>query len=96
MWEFWHFTRGLTEGDLPQIFIRKTILIVSVLALTIIVDKLTEKTKSLLVAITIHSWVNIQLEFTHLNIYIADGVSVIIRVLLIWKWNQKKYRLAVT
>jgi len=88
MWEFWHFTRGLTDGDLSQILIRKTFLIISVMILTLIIGKLTERTKSLFVAITLHAWVNIQMEFSHFNTYLAGGISLIIWTLLIWKWNR--------
>lgn len=90
MWEFWHFTRGLTSGELPQIIVRKSIFIVAVLILTFIIGRLTDKTKSLMVAITLHSWINIQFEFSRINAHIAGGVSLIIWALLIWKWNGEQ------
>jgi membrane protease YdiL (CAAX protease family) len=90
MWEFWHFTRGLTQGELPQIILRKSILIISVLLVTVIIGRLTEKTKSLLVAITLHTWINIQFEFPYFNTQIAGGASIIIWILLIWKWNSEQ------
>lgn len=89
MWEFWHFTRGIVEGELPQIIVRKSIMIISVLILTFIIGKLTDKTKSLMVAITIHSWANIQFEFTHVNTHIAAVISLVIWFILIWKWDTK-------
>ena len=90
LWEFWHFTRGMTHGELPQILLRKSIFIVSVILLTIIIGKLTERTKSLLVAITLHSWVNIQFEFPGFNTQLAGAISVVIWTLLIWKWRTEK------
>ncbi|MCB0463880.1 MAG: CPBP family intramembrane glutamic endopeptidase [Flavobacteriaceae bacterium] len=95
MWEFWHFTRGLTHGELPQIILRKSIFIISVLILTFVIGRLTDKTKSLLIAITLHTWVNIQFEFPHINTHIAGGVSLVIWTMLIWKWNseQKKSKI---
>jgi len=56
--------------------------------LTFIIGKLTERTKSLFVAITLHAWVNIQMEFSHFNTHLAGGISLIIWTLLIWKWNS--------
>ena len=87
MWEFWHFTRGLTNGETHQIILRKSFFIVATIILTIIIGKLTDRTKSLLVAITLHSWVNIQMEFPHVNTHIAAGISVVIWTFMIWKWN---------
>jgi hypothetical protein len=88
MWEFWHFTRGIVEGELHQIIIRKSLMILSCLVLTYIIGKLTVKTKSLLVAITIHSWANIAFEFSHLNTYITGIISLLIWFVLIWKWDK--------
>lgn len=90
MWEFWHFTRGMVHGELPQIIVRKTVMILSVLILTYIIGKLTDKTKSLLIAVTLHSWANIQFEFVHINTQIAGGISVLIWAMLIWKWEGQK------
>lgn len=91
MWEFWHFTRGIVNGELHQIIFRKAIMIISVLILTYIIGKLTDKTKSLLIAITLHSWVNIQFEFAHINTHIAGGISILIWTILIWKWDNQKH-----
>jgi membrane protease YdiL (CAAX protease family) len=87
MWEFWHFTRGLVSGAFPQILLRKMILLLSVLLLTVIIGRLTDRTKSLMVAITLHSWVNIQFEFPHFNTLLAGGISLLIWAVLIWKWD---------
>lgn len=89
MWEMWHFTRGLVNKDLFQAIVFKSMMILAVVLLTIIIGKLTDKTKSLLIAITLHSWVNIQFEFPHINSQIAGGISLIIWTFLIIKWNNK-------
>src|SRR5690606_35834448 len=88
MWEMWHFTRGMVDGNLIQIMLRKTIMLISVILLTIIIGKLTDKTRSLFVAITLHSWVNIQFEYAHINTHIAGIVSVLIWTLLIIRWRR--------
>jgi uncharacterized protein len=89
MWEFWHFTRGLVEGGPLQLIIRKTFMIALVLIMTYIIGKLTDKTKSLIVAVTLHSWVDIQFEYSHLNTHLAGVLSIIIWAVLLWKWDNK-------
>jgi uncharacterized protein len=90
MWEFWHFTRGLVNGTPIQLILRKSMMIAMVLILTYIIGRLTEKTKSLMVAITLHSWFDIQFEYSHINTYIAGVFSIIIWIVLLWKWNIKE------
>jgi hypothetical protein len=80
----------MLHGELPQIIIRKTIMTISVVILAIIIGKLTEKTKSLLIAITLHYWLNLQFEFAHSNTHIAGAISVMILIFMIRHWNNKK------
>lgn len=88
MWEFWHFSRGLTQGALPQLLVKKLIMIVLPIIITIIIGKLTDKTKSLMVAISLHTWLNIQFEYPHINTQVTAIIMVIVWGLLIWKWNK--------
>ncbi len=90
MWEFWHFTRGIVDCGPLQLILRKLMMIATVVILTYIIGKLTDKTKSLLVAIALHSWFDILFEFSHPNTYIAGGLSIIIWIVLLWKWNSKE------
>ena len=58
------------------------------MGLTLIIGKLTDRTRSLLVAITLHSWVNIQFEYAHVNTHIAGVVSILIWTALIIRWRR--------
>lgn len=87
MWEMWHFTRGLIEGSPAQIVIRKIVLTLFVLGLTYLIGKLTDRTRSLMVAITLHAWINIMAEFPALNTYIAMAVNVVLWFAMLWKWK---------
>jgi uncharacterized protein len=87
MWELWHFTRGLMEGEWFQIVLRKSMMFALVLIMTIVIGKITERNKSLLVAVALHSWVNIQFEFAQFNTHLAGLLSLILWAILLWKWK---------
>lgn len=88
MWEIWHFTRGVVHGELPAIIIRKAIFIACVFILTVIIGKFTNRTKSLLVAVSLHSWINILFEFPNINTYLTLLVSVVFWCFLLMKWGK--------
>ncbi len=87
MWEMWHFTRGLTEGSLSQLIVRKVILLVFVLILAYVIGKLTDRTRSLMVAITLHAWFNILFETPVLSTYVAMAANVVLWFLMLRKWK---------
>lgn len=89
LWEFWHFTRGMINGEVWQIVLRKAFLIIIVMALTFLIGKSTNRTKSLLVAVTFHSWFNIVTEFPHINTAVAASVSIILWFILIRRWESQ-------
>lgn len=88
LWETWHFTRGITHGTFVAIVLKKIIMYASVILLTIIIGKLTEKTKSLFVAITFHTWLNMMFEFNSINAYITFGLNIILWTFLTLNWNK--------
>jgi membrane protease YdiL (CAAX protease family) len=87
LWETWHFTRGMTQGTIPGIILRKLLLYVMVIGLTFLIGKLTERTKSLFVAMTIHTWFNILFEFSSINTYITVSINLLVWVYLIYNWK---------
>ena len=89
LWETWHFTRGLTQGTFLGIIFKKLFLYSFVILLTIIIGKLTERTKSLFVAVTLHTWVNMLFEFDSINAFITVGLNIILWSFLILNWNKK-------
>lgn len=90
MWEIWHFTNRMGHGELPQIIIRVAIWIVALFILSFIFGKAVDKTKSLVVAVTFHSWVNILAEFSNTYTFSVFGLSVLWWAYLLWLWNRKQ------
>ena len=96
MWEVWHCTRGIMGKDFLAAITFKLLMTISVILLTIIIGKLTEKTKSLFIGLAIHSWVNIQFEFDGLNVRIAGIFALLLWTVLIIKWPSKKSEVGQT
>lgn len=85
MWEFWHYRQAADwMGQLQT----RGLMLASVLALTVILGKATDRTKSLMVPITLHAWANLQIEFGSFNAHLAGVISLIIWGWLLWKWPQ--------
>ncbi|MDQ3482392.1 MAG: CPBP family intramembrane metalloprotease [Pseudomonadota bacterium] len=59
MWELWHFTNRTHEGPLVGAAIRVLIWMVILFILSWIIGEAVERSKSVVVAVTLHAWVNI-------------------------------------
>lgn len=87
LWEFWHFTNMMMNKEPIDMIKVKLIRLIAVIIITVVIGKLTNRTKSLLVAITLHSWINIQIEYNTLNTIIAGILSLIFWTYMIMKWK---------
>jgi hypothetical protein len=88
MWELWHFTNRTAQGDLMQILIRVSIFILALSLSSYVIGKGTERSGSLVVAVTFHGWVNILAEYGSNSVYLVFGISVIYWTLLLYYWNS--------
>lgn len=92
-WEMWHFTRGMIQGTEIQIILRKSLMLFLCIVISTIIGKATEKTKSLIIAIALHSWTNIIFEFPNVNTYITFGISIILWTLILFYWKNQQEQL---
>lgn len=88
MWETWHFTTRMSAGVQVSTFIRIGIFVVALTITSFLLIKLTEKTKSLVVAVTVHSWINILFEYSSTTTFIIFGLSLPFWAYLIWMWEK--------
>lgn len=88
MWEFWHFTTRTTHR--PPLAIALTLLVSYsvVIILSWIIGKATERTKSLTVAIALHSSVDIAFEFPMLITFVILALSLPVWWLLLKDWPK--------
>jgi membrane protease YdiL (CAAX protease family) len=89
MWELWHFTNRMGHGELLQIISRVSIMMVLGIILTFILGRATDKSKSVIIAVTLHSWVNFIGEFESTGTYIVFGLSIPFWVYMLWTWDKK-------
>lgn len=87
MWEIWHFTNRTSAGLHPSTFIRVGVMMVFCIGLSFLMGWLTDKTKSLTVAITVHGWVDILSEFSSPATWIVLGCSLPFWIYIISKWK---------
>ena len=92
MWELWHFTNRMGHGDLVQIVIRVSIWIAALVLLSFIMGRATDRSKSVIVAVTLHSWIDILAEFNQTATYVVFGLAIPFWVYLLWQWKSKNYR----
>ncbi len=88
MWELWHFTNRMGHGELVQIVIRVSIWVAALVLVSLIMGRATEKSKSVVVAVTLHAWIDILAEFNQPATYIVFGLAVPFWVYLLWKWKN--------
>lgn len=84
MWELWHFTNRIANKEPLQALKQVLIWVIITTSLSYLAIHLTNRTKSLFVAVTIHTAVNAGLEFE--NGWRAILTCLPIWIVLIWKW----------
>ena len=92
IWELWHFTNRTAHRRIPQAVIGVGIMIVILIALTYLMSKLTDRTKSLITAVTLHMWVNVLTENGCMSVYIVFVISVIFWILMFIFWDHPFWR----
>jgi hypothetical protein len=95
MWEAWHFTNR-THGREPAEVVRT--LAVSypiVIALSTVLGEATDRSRSLLVAVTLHFWADALFEVpsfmqgSALATYAVFGGAIVFWALLLWRWPTR-------
>lgn len=89
IWELWHFTNRMGHGELLQIIVRVSIMMTLCIILSFIIGRATDKSKSLIVAVTLHAWVNIIFEYESTGTYIVFGLSIPFWIYMLWSWDKK-------
>ena len=89
MWELWHFTNRMGHGELLQVVIRVSIWIAALILISFIMGRATDRSKSVVVAVTLHAWIDILAEFSQAATYIVFGLAIPFWIYLLWKWSDK-------
>lgn len=93
LWEFWHFTNRTHGSSLLRTAIVLSISYPLVIGLAWLIGKLTERTRSLLVATSLHLWVDLVFEATgeaRLPALLALGVSIATWIWILRGWQHRE------
>jgi membrane protease YdiL (CAAX protease family) len=85
MWEAWHFTSHL-KGTLHEVISRLSIYIPIVVGVTVVLGFVVERTDSLLLAVTLHEWLDIGFDSSGTYLMWAALACIPLWVWLIWTW----------
>ncbi|MES2688837.1 MAG: CPBP family intramembrane glutamic endopeptidase [Bacteroidota bacterium] len=88
LWELWHFTNRMQDGFVLSTFIKVGAFMLVTILLSFILGRLTDRTRSLVVAVTLHAWVDILFEFQSTATFIIFGLSIPFWALMLWYWNK--------
>lgn len=88
MWEFWHFTNRIHSGTSTEVFKRLLIFYPTVIILSALMGELVDRTRSLLVAMTLHGSIILLLSDEIPQGWIAVAGSVPIWIYLLKTWPK--------
>jgi membrane protease YdiL (CAAX protease family) len=92
LWEFWHFTNRIHGFDLSQTIRGLMLSYPTVIALSILIGEATDRARSLVVAVTLHFWIDALFEVPGVvdgpawPTYLVFAVSIFFWAILLWKW----------
>lgn len=95
MWELWHFTNRIHEGSAVSALIRVSIWIVILIVVCWIIGEAVERSKSIVVAVTLHAWINIMasvsdvFDASPMRAFIVLGGSILLWLYLLKTWPSK-------
>jgi membrane protease YdiL (CAAX protease family) len=87
MWEAWHFTSHL-KGTLTEVLSRMSIYIPLVVAIMFLLGFVVERTDSLLLAVTLHEWLDIAVDSGGTYLMWAALACIPLWLWLIWTWPE--------
>lgn len=92
MWELWHFTNRTHQGPLTGAVIRVLIWMVVLFILSWIIGEAVERSKSVIVAVTLHAWVNILASMDAIfEASPARGYAVFAGSILLWLYLLRSW-----
>jgi len=87
LWEFWHFTTRTTHGWSPlRIAVTLFISYSAVILLSFIIGYATERSHSVIVAVSLHMYIDNLLN--NLDLYVPLLLALPIWALLLWTWPK--------
>jgi membrane protease YdiL (CAAX protease family) len=88
MWEVWHFTSHL-KGTWREVGARFEFIVPAVIVITFVMALVYERTGSLILALTLHEWIDIVVDGGSGYLFWAGLGSIPVWVWLVWTWPSQ-------
>jgi membrane protease YdiL (CAAX protease family) len=90
LWALWHFTNFTANRPIKVGSITIAIAYPAIILLTFIIGLAVERSRSLLVAVTIHMWIDLTIHLRTERTTILFAGSILFWVVLLWTWPKDK------
>lgn len=87
-WELWHFTTRVSDGLQPAALLRLGFMMIITIVLSYILGRLADRTKSIIIPVTIHAWIDIIAEFYSPTTLIIFACALPFWTYLILTWDK--------
>lgn len=88
LWEIWHFTTRTLSGPFIGRVLRPLLFILPMSVLSFLYGESVSKSRSVVIAVTLHTWVNLAIEYPQARTFVVLGISIPFWFLMIWKWDR--------
>ena len=86
LWTVWHFTNLFAHRDGAELWTYLAWYFPVTVVLSAVIGECTERTRSLAVAVTLHAWMNIAIEFGDVRVWAVLAGSVVFWAWMLWRW----------
>lgn len=89
LWELWHFTNRMGHGELLNVIIKVSIWATALCIISFIIGKAIDRSRSVIVAVTLHAWIDILAEFNTTKTFIIFALAIPFWTYLLYTWNKR-------
>lgn len=86
LWTAWHFTNLYAHREGAELYGYLAWYIPLTIALSALIGEATDRSRAMLVAVTLHAWLNLTQEFPDSATYVVLGLSVLWWAWLLYTW----------
>ena len=86
LWTAWHFTNLFAHREGAELWTYLAWYFPVTVLLSAVIGECTERTRSLAVAVTLHAWMNIAMEFGDARVWAVLAAAVVFWAWMLWRW----------
>ncbi|QBB69229.1 CPBP family intramembrane metalloprotease [Pseudolysobacter antarcticus] len=88
LWIVWHFSNNFADMSQAGFFTRLAWYVPTTIALCVVIGESTDRSRAVLIAVTLHGWMDLCFEFPSTGIYIVTAFALPFWGWLLWTWPQ--------